>query len=132
MASCASGEPNSPAVSPSATVSDAPACKLRTNCVDSLGSFGLPPLRYAGTAPQAMLALKATLATFPEAQIERSEPTRLVAIFTTRVGFKDEVEFSLREQPQRIDFRSRSKFGLYDFGKNQSRMREFSRRFEAQ
>jgi hypothetical protein len=35
-------------------------------------------------------------------------------------------------QSQRIDFRSRSLFGLFDFGKNRSRMQAFATRFEQQ
>jgi len=35
----------------------------------------------------------------------------------------------INEPEKHIDFRSRSKFGLYDFGKNRSRMREFSAAF---
>ncbi|MEP6509444.1 MAG: DUF1499 domain-containing protein [Gemmatimonadales bacterium] len=31
----------------------------------------------------------------------------------------------------RIDYRSRSRIGLFDFGKNSSRMREFAERFGA-
>ena len=51
-------------------------------------------------------------------------------VFTTPLGFKDLVDFKINAQAQRIDYRSRSSFGLYDFGKNRSRMSAFSNRFE--
>ena len=51
------------------------------------------------------------------------------AIFTTTIGFRDTVLFRIDAAEQRIDFRSSSNFGLYDFGKNRSRMKEFTARF---
>jgi len=74
--------------------------------------------------------LQTTLATFPEAQVVRSEPLALEVIFTTPIGFRDQVDFRIDAQAQRIDFRSRSLFGLFDWGKNRSRMQEFATRFE--
>lgn len=107
------------------------SCTLPTSCVDSLGSGGMEPLTLRGTPEQAMAALRATLATYPQAEIVGSGPDRLVAIFTTAAGFQDEVEFRIDPQARRIDFRSRSPFfALFDFGKNRSRMRDFSQRFE--
>ena len=107
-------------------------CTFSSNCVNSLGGNGLPPLRYSGTSAQAMAALQATLATFPEAQMVRSGDLGLTSIFTTSVGFKDDVEFKIDPQSRRIDFRSKSMVGLYDFGKNRSRMQDFAARFEKQ
>ncbi len=106
-------------------------CPLPSNCVNSVDGAEPGPLRYAGTAAQAMAALQATLATFPEARVVRSETLLLEVIFTTPVGFRDRVEFIVDAQAQRIDFRSYSLFGLYDFGKNRSRMQAFRERFDA-
>jgi uncharacterized protein (DUF1499 family) len=108
------------------------ACLLPSNCVSSHGNGGLLPLRYAGTPEQAMALLQATLSTFPEASVVRSEPLAMVVIFTTPVGFRDQVDFRIDPQAQRVDFRSRSLFGLFDWGKNRSRMQEFKTRFEQQ
>lgn len=107
-------------------------CTLTSNCVNSVDSNGLPPLRYTGTNAQGLAALQATLASFPEAQVVRTSDLALEAVFTTPVGFKDEVEFRIHPQGQRIDFRSQSTFGLYDFGKNRSRMQAFAARFAQQ
>ena len=108
------------------------ACLLPSNCVSSKSTSDFLPLPYTGTAAQALDQLRATLATFPEATIVRDEARGLEVIFTTPVGFKDQVDFSIDPTVQRIDFRSRSLFGLYDFGKNRSRMQEFVSRFEKQ
>jgi uncharacterized protein (DUF1499 family) len=105
------------------------ACAFAGNCVNSLGTGSLAPLRYTGTSDQALATLQATLATFPEARVLRSEPLALEAIFTTPVGFRDQVDFRIDAQAQRIDFRSRSLFGLFDWGKNRSRMQDVAIRF---
>ena len=87
-------------------------------------------MRYEGTASQALTILRATLAEFPEAQIVRTDEISLEAVFTTPLGFRDLVDFRIDAQAQRIDYRSRSSFGLFDFGKNRSRMTALSARFE--
>jgi uncharacterized protein (DUF1499 family) len=91
----------------------------------------LPPLSFQGEPAQGMAQLKVTLATFVEATVERSDALSLVAIFTTRLGFRDEVEFRIDGVTQTIHYRSRSLTGLYDFGKNRSRMQDVKTRFEA-
>ncbi len=105
-------------------------CTVSSSCVNSLDSSGLPPLRFEGTPVQALAALRATLAKFPEAKILTSDDFSMEVVFRTTKGFRDQVEFSIDAHAQRIDFRSRSSFGRSDFGKNRSRMLAFSARFE--
>jgi len=107
------------------------ACTLPSNCVDSLGMGGLAPLKYRGTPEQALARLEATLKTFAEAQIVRREALAVQIIFTTPQGFRDQVDFQIDPTAKRIDFRSRSLLGLFDFGKNRSRMQAFALRFQA-
>jgi uncharacterized protein (DUF1499 family) len=106
------------------------ACTLPSNCVNSLPGSDLAPLRFEGSAIEAMAALKASLAAFPEARIVKIESPVMEVVFTTPAGFQDQVRFLIDGPQQRIDYRSRSSFGLYDFGKNRSRMEAFARRFE--
>ncbi|HSO45090.1 MAG TPA: DUF1499 domain-containing protein [Rhodoferax sp.] len=106
------------------------SCPRSSNCVNSLGG-GLPALRYTGDALQGMALLRATLASQPEATIVRSDPVWLEVIFTTPLGFRDQVDFVLDTASGRINFRSQSLLGRYDFGKNRSRMASFSERFDA-
>ena len=132
LGACTATAPTSHSVgSPDSGTADL-ACPLPSNCVNSQGTGGFMPLRFAGAAAQALALLQATLATFPEATIVRTEPLSLEVIFTTPVGFRDQVDFRIDAQAQRIDFRSRSLFGLFDFGKNRSRMQDFATRFELQ
>lgn len=107
------------------------ACTSTSNCVNSFDTEGLVPLRFEATAEQAMEALRATLAEFPKAKILKADASSMEVVFTTTLGFKDLVDFRVDTAAQRIDYRSRSQVGKYDFGKNRSRMTEFSTKFQA-
>ena len=109
---------------------EALSCIHPGNCVNSFSSYGLEALAFVGNGEQAMALLRATLATFPEATIVSSAPLYLEVIFTTTIGFRDQIEFRIDESSKLIDFRSRSKIGLYDFNKNRSRTQDFSASFK--
>ena len=105
-------------------------CPSSSNCVNSLATAeSLPPLRFAGSAAHGKALLLRTLAAFPEAHIVSNEAEQVVAVFTTFLGFRDQVLFRIDAAGQRIDFRSRANVGRYDFGKNRACMLEFSSRF---
>jgi uncharacterized protein (DUF1499 family) len=107
------------------------ACPGSPNCVNSLGAGGLEPLAYAGRPDEGMARLRAALAGMGEARIEAADAVSLTAIFTTRLGFRDEVVFVLDPVRPIIHFRSRSLLGYHDFGKNRSRMAAVAERFAA-
>jgi uncharacterized protein (DUF1499 family) len=138
LAGCASPAPGTDRTSvelPS-VASKALQCALGSNCVNSLDGDKMAPLRFSGTAAQGLLQLQTVLSTFPEATIVQADPalandTRLDTVFTTPVGFKDRVTFIVDAAAGRIDFRSKSTLGLYDFGKNRKRMTAFTARFNA-
>ena len=104
-------------------------CTVTTNCVNTLDSGGMPPLAFRGSPEQAMAVLRATLVDFPEAKIIKADALSVQAVFTTTLGFRDLVDFRIDAAASRIDYRSRSTLGLYDFGKNRSRMAAFASRF---
>lgn len=116
---------------PSVDIAQRLACPDSPNCVNSLSVGGLAPLTYRGDVAQGMARLRATLATFTEARIESADALSLTAIFTTRLGFRDEVVFVFDPAQPVIHFRSRSLLGYYDFGKNRSRMQAVGERFAA-
>ena len=125
LSACATTAPDA-AKSPA---QQALACNLPSNCVSSVD--GAQPLGFEGSTEQAMERLRATLSSFPEARLVRAEGLVLEVVFTTPAGFKDEVTFRVDPALKRVDYRSRSTFGLYDFGKNRSRMQLFGERFAA-
>ena len=131
MSGCASQAPSPDSTAAAEVARAALACTLPSNCVNSFNSAGLEPLRFEGTPAQAIAALRATLANFPEAKIVNADDLSMTVVFTTAVGFQDRVDFRMDAQAQRIDYRSRSSFGLFDFGKNRSRMSALSERFKA-
>ncbi len=98
------------------------SCTLPTNCVNSRTSSGMAPLHFVGTGAHGLALLQATLASFPEATVQQQDESTIKAVFTTPAGFRDDVIFLLDPQQHQIDFQSHSGFGLYDFGKNRSRM----------
>jgi len=130
LSACASGTPHGS--SAEATNTPDLGCLLPSNCVNSVGTGGLAPLPYSGTPSQAMALLQATLKQFPEATVVSSDARTMQVIFTTPMGFRDQVDFRINAQNQNIDFRSRSLFGLFDWGKNHSRMQAFTMRFAQQ
>jgi uncharacterized protein (DUF1499 family) len=106
-------------------------CPRTSNCVNSMGGSGLASLRYSGAPDEGMGLLRATLASYSEATIVRSDLLWLEVIFTTRLGFRDQVDFVLDAKSGEINYRSQSLVGLYDFGKNRSRMTALAERFAA-
>ena len=128
---CAAEETGSASKTNPDATKEALNCLSTSNCVNSLGGAdSLPPLRFTGSVEDGKAILMTTLAAFPEARIVANAPLLVEAVFTTTLGFRDQVLFRIDAPGQRIDFRSSSNFGLYDFGKNRSRMKEFTARFE--
>jgi uncharacterized protein (DUF1499 family) len=107
-------------------------CSSSGNCADSMGTDDLVPLQFAGTPEHAVQLLVATLAQFSQAQIVKKQPLALQAIFTTPMGFRDQVDFRIVPDKHHVEYRSKSLFGAFDFGKNRSRMKEFAKRFAQQ
>lgn len=132
LAACSATGPAAPGSEPATPVAADLACALPSNCVSSRGDGGLAPLRYAGTPARALALLQSTLTAFPEAAVVRLEPLAMVVIFTTPAGFRDQVDFRIDDARQQVDFRSRSLFGLFDFGKNRARMEAFAAGFRQQ
>ena len=91
------------------------SCGLSTNCVSSIENNAIA-LTYEGAAERGLELLRLTVASFPEAKITRTEGNTIEAIFTTRMGFRDQVDFHVDPRGGHIAYRSRSLFGLYDWG----------------
>jgi len=106
-------------------------CLRSGNCVNSLPGSALPPLTFAGDPAQAMNRLRALLAQDKQAQVTRQTEQQLDVVFTTLLGFQDDVRFVLDGPAGRIHFRSMSRVGRYDFGKNGARMRDIAAKFGA-
>jgi uncharacterized protein (DUF1499 family) len=123
LAGCASA-PSAPPAPP-----DELTCGWLPNCVSSVAD-NPAPLRFSGTLLQARTRLLVALAAMPEATVKGGDGARVDVVFETSAGFRDDVTFRIDVERQRIDYRSRSQAGLYDFGKNRSRMAAFAAAFD--
>lgn len=105
-------------------------CPRSSNCVNSLPGSDLLPLAFSDSPAQALTRLHQLLLHDPQMQVTNHTDTQIDAVATTRLlGFKDDVRFVLDPQARQIHFRSMSRVGMYDFGKNASRMRDVIERF---
>jgi uncharacterized protein (DUF1499 family) len=126
LAGCASGVAG---VVKGAAPSDAASlatCPNRPSCVvsrEDAGSRSIEALAFQGEATDAIARLSAILAEMPRTRIVSSDTHYLHATQESRMlGFTDDVEFLIDPLSGRIDVRSCSRAGYYDFGVNRARI----------
>ena len=106
------------------------------NCVSSQADPAdaehyIAPIRYQGSAAQAMAAVRKTVEGMEGAGVVRQEANYLYAEFRTRLmRFVDDVEFVFDERAGLIDVRSASRLGRRDFGVNRARVEALRARIE--
>ncbi|MGE0756223.1 MAG: DUF1499 domain-containing protein [Pirellulaceae bacterium] len=110
-------------------------CPDRPNCVASQAQdprHAIAPLRFSGSADDAMARLHEVLSQQARCRIVRSEGRYLRAEFRSLVfRFVDDVEFLVDEAEHVIHFRSASRLGFSDLGVNRARMEHIRRAFAA-
>ena len=91
----------------------------------------IDPFNYRGSGKAAFAALKEVIsANFKEAKLITEKENYLHYEFKTDlIKFTDDVEFLLNENENYIHFRSASRLGRKDFGKNRERMEEIRKKF---
>ncbi len=104
-----------------------PSCPNSPNCVSSESSdldHQVLPLKIETLpAEQAMFILKQTLSGMAGQVNESHQSTHLHAQFKSNVfGFIDDVDVVLNRENRRIEIRSASRTGYYDFGVNKKRV----------
>ena len=103
-------------------------CPNSPNCVSTQAtkkSKLMKPLLFSDQASVATLRLEKLLENQPEAKLVKNEGNYLHYEFTTKIGkFIDDVEFLIKEETGEIHFRSASRKGYGDFGKNKRRMKK--------
>ena len=113
------------------------ACPPRfQRCVSTLNDTGysaFDPVPFSGTQQEALTAIRAVVASFPNTEIVEEDGNYLRTTFTSAImRFTDTVEFEVDPEASVIHFRSRSvPYALYDFGANRKRMAEVTERLEA-
>ncbi|REH36913.1 uncharacterized protein (DUF1499 family) [Paraperlucidibaca baekdonensis] len=83
----------------------------------------IAPLMVTGDKGTYMARLAAVVADMPGAQVVQQDVSYVYAEFTTSLmGFVDDVEFAMQSDDQRVDVRSSSRIGYYDFDANRDRI----------
>jgi uncharacterized protein (DUF1499 family) len=101
-------------------------CPDSPNCVcsDCEGPRQMPPLKFTGELAAARDSLKSALKKKGIPVVEESENYLHAVATTTLMRFHDDLEFQIVPEEKRIHFRSASRFGKSDLGKNKARLNE--------
>jgi uncharacterized protein (DUF1499 family) len=101
-------------------------CPDSPNCVcsDCDASRKMPPLKFNGEPAVAITALKAVLKKKGIPVTEEKENYLHAVATTPLMRFKDDLEFQIVPDEKLIHFRSASRLGKSDLGKNRSRLNE--------
>jgi uncharacterized protein (DUF1499 family) len=108
-------------------------CPNTPNCVCTHdAAHRIEPLRFVGSAEEAMKRLRGVLAAWPRTRVVTAADGYLHAECRSRLfRFVDDVEFLLDPQAHVIHFRSASRAGRSDLGVNRRRMEGLRRAFAA-
>lgn len=108
-------------------------CPDSPNCVNSQSSdprHAIRPLRWTGTAPNAIDRMTKVIQRQPRAKIISSSNNYLRAEFASLLfGFVDDLEVFVDSGEQKIHIRSASRIGYSDLGANRRRVERISRAF---
>jgi uncharacterized protein (DUF1499 family) len=101
-------------------------CPDTPNCVcsDCERADKMLPLEYSADAATAKAALKSALRAKGIPIVEEQENYLHAVATTPLMRFKDDLEFLIVPEEKKIHFRSASRLGKSDLGKNRARLRE--------
>jgi uncharacterized protein (DUF1499 family) len=108
-------------------------CPDTPNCVSSQAKNAdqrVDPILFSGDSASAWSRLRKVIAAMKGARITQEKVGSLHAEFRSALfGFVDDVEFRMDEDAGRIDVRSASRTGYFDFGVNRRRVEEILEQF---
>lgn len=111
-------------------------CPNSPNCVSTQETRKrkrMRPIKFKHSVEQAKAKMQMILnkGDFPNIELVEEEGNWQHYKFKTKIGkFIDDVEFIFDDEKKLIHFRSASRKGYGDFGKNRRRMRKIRRKFE--
>ena len=101
-------------------------CPEKPNCVcsqDTDAEHQIDPIRFTGTASDAMIRLKKAIAQLPRNKVITETDSYLHVEFTSQImRFVDDVELLIDESNHVIHVRSASRVGHSDMGVNRKRV----------
>jgi uncharacterized protein (DUF1499 family) len=90
----------------------------------------MDPITYSNSKEEAKNKIKKVINSFKRTEIKEESENYIHSTFTTFLfRFTDDVEFLIDDKEKVIHFRSQSRIGGYDWGKNRSRMKKFKKKF---
>lgn len=96
----------------------------------SIDALKMEALPYHESRERTIETLKMVMGHFERVELVKESTHRLHYVVTSKLmRFKDDVEFVLDDQTQRVDFRSASRVGYSDFGVNRKRMQDVTERY---
>jgi len=111
-----------------------PPCGTKPNCVSSQSTserHRTEPFRLDGSGPAAIKKLQTIISALPGTTIIEADDLFLHAEFKSRLfGFVDDVAFLANEKEGRVEVRSASRTGYYDFGVNRRRVEQLRRLYK--
>lgn len=111
-------------------------CSSAPHCVSSQAPEDsdrhVPPFTYTTSPSIARSALIAALSEAESATLVTRDPQFMHATFTSTLGFVDDVTFLIRADAKRIDVKSSSRIGYYDFGVNRNRVKRLHQAFDSE
>jgi len=109
-------------------------CPNSPNCVSTQETRKrkkMEPISFTKSPDEAIKQLEKVLATFSNATLISKKDNYFHYEFKTRIGrFIDDIEFIVDRDKKEIHFRSASRVGYGDFGKNKRRMKKVRKRWE--
>ena len=110
-------------------------CPNSPNCVSTQETRKrkkMDPLIYQESTTAAIKKLEKLLASYSNVTLTKKEGNYFHYEFVTRIGkFTDDVEFLFNGETKEIHFRSASRKGYGDFGKNRRRMKKIQKQWKA-
>ena len=106
-------------------------CPSSPNCVSTQSddsSKKMESLPFEEDLNKTKQKVKTILESYPRTEIQKEDDHYIHATFKTKLfRFTDDVEFYFDEEEQVVHFRSASRVGYSDLGKNRSRMEEIQK-----
>jgi uncharacterized protein (DUF1499 family) len=90
----------------------------------------MEPIKYSNSKEEAKEKILKVINSFKRTELEEVSDNYIHSTFTTFLfRFTDDVEFLFDENEKLIHFKSQSRIGGYDWGKNRNRMEKFKKKF---
>ncbi len=113
-------------------------CPSSPNCVSTQADTSddehyMAPIQYEGSTEDAKKKIMVVIDEMPRTEVLKNKDNYIHVTFTTRImRFVDDVEFYLPPDEKLIHFRSASRVGYSDMGKNRDRMNTVKEKFAKQ